>query len=184
MQSVYSGIKEPSKWGFQGVCNPAPRGSFTSALSGALALCRDQQEKPLQHLISVFRQGIFKTTISLYLYLLRRSSSPLPAVFVPLVALEGHSYTLCVPGLWQGWAEESQTEPCTAKLFSSCFFIKNIKLYTELLLSVCPSVDFVFCRAWRGGCNTQSLDCHPAHLCFLPIILHVHLYFHCITKCL
>lgn len=119
MQRVYFGIKEPSKWGFQGLCNPAPRGSFTSALSGALALCRDQQEKPLQHLISLFRQGIFKTTISLYLYLLKRSSSPLPAVFVPMVALEGHGYTLCVLGS----GRESQTEPCTVELFSSCFFI-------------------------------------------------------------
>lgn len=72
---------------------------------GALVLYRDQQEKPLQHLISVLMQGVFKTTLSLYLYLLKRSSSPFPAAqarhpreFLPLVALERQSYTLCVPG--------------------------------------------------------------------------------------
>lgn len=78
VQRVYFGIKEPSKWRFQG--SPGPTGAHSLQLCpGALALYRDQQEKPLQHLISVFMQSIFKTTISLYLYLLKRSSPPLPA---------------------------------------------------------------------------------------------------------
>lgn len=136
--------KKDIQMGFPGFsrawCNLAHR---VQLCPGALALYKDQQKSHCN--------TSFLCSCRVFSKLPSRSIciySPLPAAQAchprgVLVALERQSYTLCVPGIWEGWAEESHGQNHVQQNYFHCFFIIFRHCYTELLLSVCPSAEFV-----------------------------------------
>lgn len=127
--------------------NPAHRGSFTSALSRGSCSLQGAAGKAIAAphfcVYAGYSQN-YHLTISVFIppSLLPRLITP--EEFLPLVALERQSYTSCVPGLWEGWAEESQRQNhvqqnCFLHVFS---FFLNIDTLSYFLVCV-PSADFV-----------------------------------------